>query len=85
LKLKAVNDGNSGGTMKIKDQTIKELENLAAAELHIVYDLVKSMKEKEKKAAIVRRGTPYKKVRQLLAGCKGSLGNDIITARQDRI
>lgn len=71
--------------MKIKDQTIKELENLAAAELHIVYDLIKSLKEKEKKATTVRRGYPYKKVRQLLVGCKGSLSDDIIAARQDRI
>ncbi len=71
--------------MKIKEQTIKELESLDPSELMKVYEIIISLKitRKEHKD---RKGKPaYLRVRNALKHCKGSLSEDILLLREDRI
>jgi hypothetical protein len=71
--------------MKIKEQTIKEMETLGPADLHIVYDLIQSMKIKQKERRVGKTGQAYQKVRNLLKHCKGSMSDDILIGRIDRV
>jgi len=72
--------------MKIKDETIKELESLSPSELMTVYELIISLKTEAKKQHKVREGEPaYLRVRKVLTKCKGSLGEDILLLREDRV
>lgn len=72
--------------MKIKEQTIKELESLSPSELMTVYEVIISIKTETKKQHKVREGEPpYLKVRKALNQCKGSLGEDILLLREDRV
>ncbi len=71
--------------MKIKDQAIKELEELKPGDVLKVYDLITSLKrrpEEEKRRAGL---PPYQRVRRALKQCKGSLSEDILAEREDRI
>lgn len=70
--------------MKIKEQAIKDLDTLKPSELLIVYDLILSLKGKRHERAFPV-APDYKKVREALKGCKGSLTEDILSAREDRI
>lgn len=70
--------------MKIKEQAIKDLDTLKPSELLVVYDLILSLKGKEPERAIPLVPA-YKKVREALKGCKGSLAADILSDREDRI
>ncbi|MBI5755885.1 MAG: hypothetical protein HZA12_03080 [Nitrospirae bacterium] len=70
--------------MKIKEQAIKDLDTLKPSELLIVYDLILSLKGKKPERAFPVVSA-YKKVREALKGCKGSLTEDILSARTDRI
>lgn len=71
--------------MKIKEQTIKELETLGPSDLCVVYDLIQLMKVKHKKKPVEGAGQAYHRVRNILKHCKGSMSNDIINSRADRI
>lgn len=71
--------------MKIKEQTIKELDTLEPSELSIVYDLILSLKGKAKEKKVVKPLKAYQRVREILKSCKGSLSNDILLTREDRI
>ena len=71
--------------MKIKEQTIKELETLAPSDLYLVYDLIQSMKVKQKKKRIEGSGKAYQRVRDMLKHCKGSMSDDILNNRADRV
>lgn len=71
--------------MKIKEQTIKELESLGPSELITVYEMIISLKTKKKQYKLRKGEPPYLKVRKALNQCKGSLGEDITLLREDRI
>ncbi|PIX21499.1 MAG: hypothetical protein COZ69_14470 [Deltaproteobacteria bacterium CG_4_8_14_3_um_filter_45_9] len=71
--------------MKIKDQAIKELKELRPTELIKVYDLILSLKKKPVNSRKEEIVPAYLKVRGALKQCKGSLSEDIISVRQDRI
>lgn len=72
--------------MKIKEQAIKELESLSPSEVVTVYEMIISLKSKVKKQRKTREGEPaYLRVRKVLNQCKGSLGEDILLLREDRI
>ena len=69
--------------LNIKEQTIKELDELKPEALARVYDLITELKrtnqgKKSKMAAI-----DYIKVREALKQCKGSLSEDIILEREE--
>ena len=71
--------------MKIKDKAIKELDNLNPGEVMIVYDLILSLKGKIVEQNVKKRLPAYIRVRNALRQCKGSMSEDILTARKDRI
>lgn len=71
--------------MKIKEQTIKELETLGPSDLYVVYDLIQSMKVKQKKQRSSGTGQGYQRVRDILKHCKGSMSDDILNDRADRV
>lgn len=71
--------------MKIKEEAIKGLDALKPSELLIVYDLILSLKGKTSEKIITRPLLTYKRVRDALKGCKGSMSEDILHAREDRI
>jgi mRNA-degrading endonuclease RelE of RelBE toxin-antitoxin system len=71
--------------MKIKDQAIRELEELKPGDLLKVHDLILSLKRRPEEGKRKSGLSPYKRVRQALKQCKGSLSEDIMATREDRI
>jgi len=71
--------------MKIKDQAKSELEELNPEDLLKVYDLILSLKRRPEESKRKSGVYPYKRVRRALRHFKGSLSEDIIAAREDRI
>jgi hypothetical protein len=74
-----------GGSMKIKEQTIKELEAMKPSDIYLVYELIRSIKASKEQKTIVGSPGAYQKSRLLLKNCKGSLSSDIIRNREDRV
>ncbi|RZD14214.1 MAG: hypothetical protein EVJ47_05980 [Candidatus Acidulodesulfobacterium ferriphilum] len=70
--------------MKLKDQTIKELEYLEPSEIIKVYDMVIALKSSQIKP-VKKSGLSYMKTRKALENIKGSLGKDIVLLREERI
>ena len=70
--------------MKLKDQTIKELEHLQPSKIIKVYDMVIALKSVQTKP-VKKSGLSYIKVRKALESIKGSLGKDIVLLREERI
>jgi hypothetical protein len=71
--------------MKMKDKTIKELEGLKPDDLLKIYDLILSLKrdlERKIEGEII---PSYVRVREALQSCKGSLSDDILSLREDRV
>ena len=71
--------------MKVKEETIKELENLNPNELMMVYELILSFKGRKPKQRSKANLPIYRKVRNALKQCKGSLSEDILAAREERV
>ncbi len=71
--------------MKIKEQAIKELETLKSAELMMVYDLMLLFKGKVPEYRVKESLPAYVRVRNALKQCNGSISEDILAARNDRI
>jgi len=71
--------------VNIKEQTIKELKKLKPEAITKVYDLITDLKRtnKAKKSKTTTAG--YLKVREALKQCTGSLSEDIVQEREDRI
>lgn len=71
--------------MKIKEQAIKELESLGPSELVTVYEMITSLKARLREPR-TRIGEPaYLRVREALSRCTGSLSDDILLLREDRV
>jgi len=73
--------------LNIKEQTIKELDELKPEALAKVYDLITELKRinQAKKNKPTAAAADYIKVREALKQCKGSLSEDIMLEREDRI
>lgn len=71
--------------MNLKEQAVRELDTLGPSELLIVYDLILSLKSRVKKTRVKKPLQAYLKVREALGGYKGSLANDVLEGREDRI
>lgn len=71
--------------MKVKEETIKELENLKPDELMMVYDLILSFKGRKPRQKAKDNLPAYIRVRNALKQYKGSLGEDILADREERI
>ena len=71
--------------MKLKEQAIKKLDELKPEALARVYDLITELKRTSQAKKSKMTITDYMKVREALKQCKGSLSEDIIQEREDRI
>jgi len=70
--------------MKPKDRLLKELEHLSNSNILKVYDLVLTLKEKEKTKRVTG-SKDYLRAREALKNCKGSLSDDIKEERKERV
>jgi len=71
--------------MEIRERTIKEINDLDTNKLITLYEIILSMKNSEKAAREMKISSAYLKVRESLKNVKGSLSNDLILMREDRI
>jgi hypothetical protein len=71
--------------LNIKELTIKELDKLRPGALVRVYDLITELKRTSQAKKSKMIAADYIKVREALKQCKGSLSEDIIQEREDRI
>jgi len=71
--------------MKLKDRAIKKLDELKPEALARVYDLITELKRTDQAKKRKTTNTDYLKVREALKQCKGSLSEDIIQEREDRV
>lgn len=71
--------------MKLKEQAIKKLDELKPDALARVYDLIIELKRTEQAEKSRITTADYMKVREALKQCKGSLSDDIIRERADRV
>ncbi len=71
--------------LNLKEQTIKEINELNPESLARVYDLIAELKRADQTKKSKMIATDYIKVREALKQCKGSLSEDIIQGREDRI
>jgi hypothetical protein len=71
--------------MRIKDETIKEIEALKPDELLMLYDLILSLKSKISKEKVKKILPAYIRVREALKGCEGCLSEDVLLTREERI
>ena len=71
--------------LNLKEKTIKELDELKPQALAKVYDLITELKQTNQAKKGKTTAADYIKVRKALKQCKGSLSEDIIMEREDRI
>jgi tRNA A-37 threonylcarbamoyl transferase component Bud32 len=75
--------------MKIIDSTISELNQLKPGEAVDVFNFVMTIKAKQtkriEKMAGEHTSNSYRKVREALKNCSGSLSADIVGHREERI
>jgi hypothetical protein len=75
--------------MKAKEQIIQELNHLNRLEILKVYNLISALKSNmpqgDKGKRSRRFSTAYLRAREALKNCKGSLADDIIAEREDRV
>jgi hypothetical protein len=71
--------------MKLKEQTKRSLDELEPKDLAQVYDLITELRRAAGRKRSKTTGEDYLKVREALSPCKGSLADDILMEREDRI
>lgn len=75
--------------MKAKEQIIEELNRLNRTKLLDLFNLIATFKndteKREKTEKFMPSSTAYLKAREALKNCKGSLADDIISDREERI
>ena len=70
--------------MQVKERLIKEIHDLPPEDLMDVYEMVLDLKEQ--KSIPKKDARPaYLEVQEILKKCPGSLSDDIIRLREDRI
>lgn len=71
--------------MQAKKRLLKEIESLNSYSILRVYDLVLSLKKQNKKIESKKPENGYLRTRLALRDYKGSLSQDIINERDDRV
>ena len=71
--------------MNLKEETINEINQLPPEDLARVYDFVKMIKKKGMAFQISKKRPPYMRAREILKKCKGSLADDVIDGREERL
>lgn len=69
--------------MTIKDKAIQEIKDLNDNDVQMLYRIIQSMKQRSEKPK--ENSGSYQKVREALKGINGSLSEDIVQGRNDRI
>lgn len=73
--------------MRAKEGVVKDLDTLDPSDVVRVYDLILSLKRKARpegeKPSLQQRG--YLRARKALEVCRGSLSDDVLAGREDRI
>ena len=70
--------------MRLKQQLIKNIEQLSAMELILVHNFVQIL-TRQTQCSPQRLKTGYLKTREALAICQGNLSEDIIQEREERL
>ncbi|MBI5141945.1 MAG: hypothetical protein HZA20_07105 [Nitrospirae bacterium] len=70
--------------MKVTDYAIKELNELTASDLLVVYNLILSLKDR-KPLRDETATTGHIRTRHALKKCNGAFAEDILRSRNDRI
>jgi hypothetical protein len=71
--------------MKLKEKTISEINRLPPDELARVYDFIQFIKKGKMKERVSKEQAPYLRSRKILEKCKGSLADDVIGDREERL
>ena len=71
--------------MKLQDEAIKEIKQLPPNALSRVYDFILSIRKDYPQSTKKAVPAPYLRARKILKKCKGSMAEDIINARMDRL
>lgn len=71
--------------MQAKERLLKEIESLNSQQILKIYELVLTLKKQNQQVAPRNNPTGYLRTRAALRNCKGSLSEDIIEERNDRI
>ena len=71
--------------MKAKEQVIEALGTMKPADLLKIYNMVLSIKSGTERLQPKSQVKAYLKVRESLKNCQGSLANDIILDREERL
>lgn len=71
--------------MRLKEQTIHELEGLSPVELSKVYEMIRLVKSTRTQPVQSSRPEFFIQTQEALAECVGSLSDDIIHERGDRV
>lgn len=75
--------------MKVKEQIIQELNCLTRIEIVKLCNLISALKGdmplRERSKPSMRTNTAYLRAREALKNCKGSLADDIISDREERL
>ena len=73
--------------MKLKEETIKELNERPPQHLSKVYDFIQIIKKQNQSMSVNARQArkPYLRARKILAKCRGSLTDDVIKGREESL
>jgi len=71
--------------MTLKEQTIEEIKQLPPKDLTLAYNFILLLKEKKRPDHRKPKKAAYLRAREVLSKCNGSLSEDIIKYREDRV
>jgi len=71
--------------MKIADRIAEDVQTLDPAQMLLVYDLISSLKTRRQPDVAVDVPEVCRRVRTALAGCRGSMSDDVIALRDDKV
>jgi hypothetical protein len=71
--------------MKLREAILKDVEALDASDVLALHGVIVMLKAHHVPSPASSMATAYLKVRRALRSCAGSLGDDVIQMRDDRI
>ena len=71
--------------MNLEEQTIEEIKQLPPKDLTRAYNFILLLKETKRPGQRKQKKAAYLRAREVLSKCKGSLSEDIIQYREDRV
>ncbi len=71
--------------MKLLEKTVKELNTLEPAQMSVVYEMVRQLKEPHHTKRGSKISSAYLRIRNILSQCDGKLSEDITYDRCERV